>query len=388
MIPGLNAAGWVLLSLAGLGAVYGLIAAILVRHHLAGLENASNWSPPVTLLKPLHGDHGALADNLASFLDQAHDAPTQYLFGVGAVDDPAAKTVVALGSSRRDRETRLLIDERAHGSNRKVANLINLAEYATHRVLIVSDADIRVPAGYLRAVLTALEPGGVGAVTCLYTGEGRGGFWSRLAAMDIDYRFLPNAVFGARLGLAHPCFGSTIALRAETLARIGGFAAFKDVLADDYEIGRAVRAAGGRVVMPPLTVVHVNAEASFAELVVHELRWARTIRRIDPAGHAGSVVTHAVPVAVLGAILATLAGGSYAAVAGLLLAILAVRIAQKTIIDRATGADAGPWWLLPARDVLSFAIFLASFMGDTVVWGGRRYRVRRGGAMSELQGPV
>ncbi len=84
-------------------------------------------------------------------------------------------------------------------------------------------------------------------MTCLYTGEPAPDghkLWSALAAMGTSYTFLPSAVLAASLGLAAPCFGSTIALGAETLDEVGGVAAFADQLADDYEIGRAVRSQG------------------------------------------------------------------------------------------------------------------------------------------------
>ena len=41
----------------------------------------------------------------------------------------------------------------------------------------------------------------------------------------IDWQFLPNAALGEAMGRAHGCYGATMALRAETLARLGGFAA-------------------------------------------------------------------------------------------------------------------------------------------------------------------
>jgi len=99
-----------------------------------------------------------------------------------------------------------------------------------------------VPPDYLRRVVDALAKPGVGAVTCLYTGKPFGGLAARLSAMGIDYHFLPNVVTGISLGLAKPCFGSTIALRRVVLDEIGGLASFASVLADDYEIGRTVRA--------------------------------------------------------------------------------------------------------------------------------------------------
>jgi ceramide glucosyltransferase len=78
--------------------------------------------------------------------------------------------------------------------------------------------------------------------------------------MAIDYHFLPDVLVGLALGLARPCFGSTIALRRETLAAIGGFEAFLSYLADDYAMGEAVRATGMRVAIPPFVVAHACAE--------------------------------------------------------------------------------------------------------------------------------
>src|SRR5947208_2821057 len=105
--------------------------------------------------------------------------------------------------------------------------------------MMVSESDIAVGPRWLSQVMSALAGPGVGIVTCLYTGEpARDGhpLWSSLAAMSTSYTFLPNAVLGTALGLASPCFGSTIALRRQTLDAAGGFAAFADHLADDYEM--------------------------------------------------------------------------------------------------------------------------------------------------------
>jgi ceramide glucosyltransferase len=195
--------------------------------------------------------------------------------------------------------------------------------------------------------------------------------------MVIDYQFLPSAVLGKAMGMANPCFGSTIAIQAEVLERIGGFLAFADHLADDYEIGRAVRKLGLAVDIPPMVVLHHSPESSGRELVSHELRWARTVRQIDAAGHAGSVVTHPLPLALIAAVLFGFSPFSLVIVAF----ALAVRLWSKIIIDRASGTRAGSWWLIPPRDVLSFGVFVSSFFVDTVRWQGRLFRVGDGGVI-------
>ena len=67
------------------------------------------------------------------------------------------------------------------------------------------------------------------------------GLWSQLAAMQINFSFLPGAVVGDAINVGGGCFGATIALRRDVLDRIGGFARLRDELADDHRIGDAVR---------------------------------------------------------------------------------------------------------------------------------------------------
>ena len=48
----------------------------------------------------------------------------------------------------------------------------------------------------------------------------------------------------------------------------------------------------GTIAIPPLLVAHVCAESTWRAMWRHELRWARTVRGIDPVGYGGSIVTH------------------------------------------------------------------------------------------------
>jgi ceramide glucosyltransferase len=274
----------------------------------------------------------------------------------------------------------LVIDARRYGSNAKVSNLINMAERAKHGVLVLSDSDISVAPDYLGRVVGGLLQPGVGAVTCPYTGRAGGNGWSTLAAMGTSYDFLPNMVFGSYWGVADACLGSTIALRRETLAAIGGFEAFANYLADDYEIGRAVREAGLAVSVLPLAVGHRSTEATAAEVFHHELRWSRTVRVIRPLSHVGTVITHPFPLALTA--MALLGGGIPATVAAAL-ALLA-RFTLKFRVEKAFGGASGPLWLMPVRDLMSITVFLASFFGQKVAWRGSRFEVQASGAMSPI----
>ncbi len=334
--------------------------------------------PSVTLLKPLYGDEPGLEEALASALRQDYPAEVQVIFGVRNPLDPALAVVDRLRARFPGADVMVVADPRLHGSNHKISNLINMAAAAKHDLLVLADSDITVPRDYLRRIAAEVLAPGVGIVSCLYTGSGRAGFWSRLSAMAISYHFLPNAIFGIGCGLAFPCFGSTVALKRETLSRIGGFEAFVDYLADDYEMGRAVRKEKLAIVYPSLTVEHGCSEASLGALVHQELRWARTIRVINPVGHWGSIVTFPLPLAILG----TLTLGFSPATGVVLATALAGRLFLKSRIDRLAGRDADPIWLVPLRDMLSFGVFVASLFGGSVSWRGLRLRVDKSGAVA------
>ena len=263
------------------------------------------------------------------------------------------------------------------GFNPKLWNLVNMAPRIRHEVVVLSDSDIRVDAGYLCRVIAALEQPGVGAVTCLYYGVPLTGVWARLASLLTNAQFLPSVVFALAFGLAHPCFGSTLALRREALTAIGGFEPFVDCLADDYVMGAALRARGYNVATPRFAVAHVCTQTSLRELWRQQLRWARTIRSIDPIGYAGSLVSHPVAWGLL-AVLFGAASTALLPAAAVAIAAIACRMAVLREAERAYRLPSQPYWLVPACDLLSFAVFAISFLNWEVSWRGHRFRMVAG----------
>jgi len=352
-----------------LGCAYALFAIWAARSFArATPPSPPTKVPPITILKPLHGPETNLYENLATFCQQDYPAPVQVVCGVANPDDPAAAVVRRLIADCPGRDFALVINARRHGVNAKVSNLINMRAEAQHETLVIADSDIAVPPEYLTNVAAALSAPGVGLVTCLYRGVGLTGIWSRLAAAGIDYQFLPNVLVGLKLGLATPCFGSTIALTKTTLAKLGELQAVADQLADDYGLGMATRRAGLKVAIAPFMVTHVCSERSLRELLLHEIRWARTIRAVDPFGFAGLAVTYAVPLALIGFLLGGLTPGALVVAAA-----LACRFALQAELTRLFGLRNGISWLGPARDILSSIVFVVSFFGRRVEWRGQYY---------------
>jgi ceramide glucosyltransferase len=372
--------GFACIALAALGCIHALAAAACVRRFRGQREPALEVFPGVTILKPLHGAEAGLDENLASFCEQDYPGRVQIVFGAHDARDPAAGVVERLITNYPGGDLELCITGASRGPNPKVANLIGMQASIRHDVVVIADSDIAVPRDYLSRTVAALGAPGVGLVTYLYRGDVRGGIWARLAAMAIDYHFLPNVLVGLALGLARPCFGATIALKRDTLAAIGGFDAFVAHLADDNAIGEAVRRAGLSVAIPPLVVRHTCAEQSARELVRHELRWARTLRAASPWGYAGLALTHPLPFAILG----TLLSGRALPGALMIAAAIACRLVLQLQVDDTLGIRSKSAWLGPARDLLAFGVHFASFFIGVVSWRGHRYKVRADGTLVPL----
>lgn len=330
--------------------------------------------PPVSVLKPLYGAEPGLYENLRSFIDQEYP-DLQVVFGVRNPKDGALPVVRALIAERPDADIDLVVDARAGGSNLKVANLINMLPAAKHDVLVFADSDMHVDPHYLAMVTAPLHDPAVGLVTCLYRGLPAAGVWSRLGALHINFGFLPSALLGEALGTGGGCFGATIALRRGVLDRIGGLAVVRDELADDHRIGAAVRELGLPTVLSPYLVETSVSEKNLRCLWRHELRWARTVRAMAPVGFAGSVVTHAVAIAGLAVIFS---GLSATALTFLALSCL-FRWATAGATARILNLPMAGLWLLPLRDLLSFAIFVGSFFGRSVSWRDQLFRIEPSG---------
>ena len=257
----------------------------------ASLTGQGGTQPGVSVLKPLHGAEPLLEAALASTC--AQDFPTfQVVFGVSRADDPALAVVERLRRRFSAVDIAVVVDQRRHGTNPKVGNLMNMLPAAKHDLLVIADSDLHVAPDWLTRVVAALDVPGTGLACTLYAGlPATGVLVERLAAMHITHTFLPGALLSRALG-RQDCLGATMALRRETLARIGGLAALADHLADDNLLGRRVRALGLDVVLADTVPATTVPEATLAALWRHELRWARTIRALVPGQFAASVLQY------------------------------------------------------------------------------------------------
>jgi len=366
----LSTLAWAFAALAILGVMQALAGWFLAWRFAGRSWVAPADLPAITVLKPLHGDEPLLEEALASVCVQDYPG-VQIVCGVQDKADPAQDVVARLRARFPDVDIALVVDPTGHGANRKVGNLINMFPAAKHDVLVIADSDVHAAPDYLAGLAAILARPGVGLATTLYFGlRANDSLPARLGAGWINHIFLPGALLGRALG-RQDCLGATMALRQETLARLGGLEALADHLADDNVLGQKVRALGLEVALAPPVVATTVAEDRFAPLWRHELRWARTIRALAPGAFAASALQYKLVWAALA--VAAAPGWQSLCFFGLIwaLAALAARGTERALAPRLKGlAFAAPVWLLPVREALSFVILLASYAGNHVEWRG------------------
>jgi ceramide glucosyltransferase len=379
----LSAAG-IIVSL-GYYAVATIAALRFARHAARPPAPVPKPAPRVAILKPLHGARATLKESLASYLRLDYPR-VEYLFGVGTQSDPAAAIVEEVIAADPRHCTKLVVGEEPDCENRKIAKVINMADRAGGAdIFVLSDADIAVEQDHLRRIVEELtRDDRIGIVTCAYRARPHGGLGSRFEALSVNTDFAPQVMLAAAIEPMRHGLGATIAIRREALESIGGFAAVKDLLGDDFYLGRFVTEHGWQVKLSKSLVTIAAEEASLTDFWNHQLRWARTYRTVRPVS-LGIIVTHG-PFWALVHLLAT----RFSPAAFAMLAIVAAaRIGMAALtLDRVLGLrdlvrDA---WLTPIKDLMMTGIWFASLASNKVTWAGRRFEILPGGEMREVKG--
>lgn len=326
--------------------------------------------PPVTVLKPLCGDEPALEEALATICCQTYPE-YQIVFGVQAADDPALATVEKLRSRFPDHAIDVVIDERNHGANRKISNLINMIPVARHDLLVFSDSDLHVAPDYLERIVATLNVSNTGLVTTVCVGLPTGhGPISRLGASGLSHSFLPSVLMSRVLG-REDCLGTTMALRRHVLERVGELAGLVCHLADDNVLSQRVLRLGLNVRLADTVPLTAVPEETLHALYQHELRWARTNRSLEPMAYAASVVLFPIfwaAVAVVASAAAPWSLGLFGAAWAV--RALAAYAVDTALVPRDRPECRVPVWLLPFRDALSTFVVVSSYWSCQVIWRG------------------
>jgi ceramide glucosyltransferase len=358
-----------------------LVARRFPLHQLLPEPSPLSTQPPVTLLKPLKGCDGATEACLRSWFTQQYRGSMQILFGVAAAIDPVCGIVRKLLQEFPGSDAQLVVCGPLLGANAKVSQLVELERLAKHDLVIISDADVRVPPEFLAHIVAPLGSGGqaCGLVCCFYRLANPTTPAMQWEAIAINADFWSQVLQSRSLKPIDFALGAVMATRRQQLQEIGGFAALADCLADDYQLGNRIARRGYAIAISPIVAECWSAPMDWAAVWNHQLRWARTIRVCQPAPYFFSVLSNA----TFWPLLWLVVSPAPLAVAGALVC-LPVRVLTALNLQHRLTPSPPPYacgWLVPIKDLLQAAIWLLAFMGNRIEWRGERMRLRRDGTL-------
>ncbi|PZV16757.1 MAG: glycosyl transferase [Leptolyngbya sp.] len=340
-----------------------------------------DFHPPVSILRPICGIDSKTYENLASFCQQEYPE-YQIIFGVQDPQDPSMEVVRQLIKDFPNLDIQVTASLHTLGANRKVSNLSHAVTKARYDILLLADSDVHVQPDYLSHVVQPLSDPAVGVVTCLYQSITKG--WATtLEALSTPTDFLPGVLVSTALEGIKFAMGQTIVIRRSVLEEIGGFAAIADYLADDFQLGFLPTQIGYKVVLSNYLIEHVMPLSTIAQSLHRQTRWLVGIRASRPWGYAGLIFTHGTVTSLL-FLLATggsVLGWSVLGIAWTMRLAMAWFVGIRCLRDPVAQKL---FWLVPLRDVVSFMLWGYSFIGNTVEWRDRQFRLTRSGKLIAL----
>jgi ceramide glucosyltransferase len=361
-------------------AVYCILTIIAAARYRAVRPPELRDPPPISVLKPLAGVDDGLEANLRTFFEQ--DYPRfEILFAVRSEHDPAIEVAERLRAQYAGVPSRLIVTGEPPYPNAKVYSLDKMLASASHDLIVMSDSDIRVTRDMLPVIAAEFQDPRLGLATCPYLAVPGKSFWNTLEAIGLNTEFIGGVLVARMLDGMKFALGPTIAARRATLAKIGGFDAVKDFLAEDFVMGKLAAEKGDGVILSSYVIEHCIGAQTLRANLRHRLRWNRSTRRSRPAGYIGQLFTIPLPLAVL-LWLVQPAWWPLAAATLVLRAIAGVFTAWYVLRD---GLTARLCWLVPVQDVLSLMMWVAGFFGNTILWRGRRYYLRADGRFELLE---
>lgn len=369
-----------------------VLTASSIAYYVAAIAAARNFSqkrrhqdeefsPPVTIIKPLHGVDNNTYKALNSFCQQKYPR-FEIIFAVSNELDPAINIVHQLIEDNPLHNISLVVSDKMWGANNKVNNMANAIESAKYPILVLADSDVFVDENYLNRIIRPFQDQRVGMVTTMYRTRTTSWF-AAFEALGTSTEFFPSVLLARSLeGMAF-AFGATVAIQQKALHAIGGIKYLSNYLADDYKIGECTAKAGFKVILSDYIVDHALNTISLKGLFLHQLRWARGNRFSRPWGTLGILFTYG----TVSSLCYLLLNQKSALALLLLLVTWSLRYLLAWLVGISILRDTSArkmLLLVPLRDILSFSIWLTSWLGSNVKWNNRTLRLSKGGKITEI----
>jgi len=230
------------------------------------LRPTGGFQPKVCLIVPCKGKEPHLEENIRAILNQEyHDYETVIV--TDTTEDPAVSIAKAAMAQSPASKAQLRTSEAYVGASGKVAALLTVLK-TTHGkfdAYAFADSDSNLPSRWLADLVGPLGDQSVGATTGFRWYFSQGGFWSHVeAAWNAAGT---NLMFNDRYNFP---WGGAMAIRSETLDKIGIERLWSKAISDDMTLNLALRKHGFRIVFLPQCTAATFHETKMQNL----LEWA------------------------------------------------------------------------------------------------------------------
>ncbi|MCB9591694.1 MAG: glycosyltransferase [Sandaracinaceae bacterium] len=341
---------------------------------------------PVSLLKPLKGTEEGLEDNLRSFFEQDYPAEIEIVFAVTDPSDPALAVARRLAAEYSDVPSRIVFSDPSFGLNPKVANLQGALRASRHELVLQSDANVRAKPDYLRRVVAEIVREDAQLLSSMVTGVGERSIGAMLDNLQLSAFTAPGTCFALNFGIV--CvIGKSMLFYKKDLEDVGGLEVVRDILAEDYVLGRMFQAVGKRVVLSTTTAENVNIDSSVEHFLARHARWLKMRAVVHVPGFFADLFANPTALALL-AFLASGLDWRY----GLVLAGTTVikSLGDQFLVRRTRGVPLSMKhrFMTPLRDVLMMALWPYAAFSRKIDWRGVPVRLGWGSRLRPDDGPL
>lgn len=341
--------------------------------------------PGLSLLKPLKGLEEKLDENLRSFYAQDYPGPLEIVFSAETKDDPALAVARRIASEFPEVPTRFVLSDPDFGLNPKVSNLEAALRAASHDLVLQSDANTRAPAHYLRRIVSELLEEEASLLSSVVVGRGERNLFAAFENLHLTALIGPSTCTALHVGGVSCVIGKSMLFRKSELERFGGLGAVRNILCEDFILGRTYQENGRKVVLSTTAIENINLEIDAERFLARHSRWLKMRAVI----HVGSFILDLFANPIAWSLLAVFFSGF----APLTLGILALSIALKLSLDalllrvaRGEGMSLRFLLLAPMKDLLIFGTWFYAAFSRTVVWRGRKLRFGKDSELREDDG--
>lgn len=367
--------------------VFAMGVAALAYHVRRRAPGAVKALPPVSILKPLKGVEEGLEANLESFFVQRYPGRFEIVFAATEDDDPALAVARRLAARHPAIPVRFARSDEGFGLNPKVSNLRGAMRAAEHDLVLQSDANVIAQPDYLARVVEELEGQGGHLLSSLVVGVGERSAGACFENLQLGAMIVPSCCFALHY-FGVPCvIGKSMLLRRSDVAKVGGLEAVRDVLAEDYLLGRMFQAAGMKVILSSTVAQNVNQDVSVDRFMSRHARWLKMRSLLHVPAFIADALANPTPWALLAIGLAAWSATPWIAAAALGVVLGKVGL-DALALRLSRGSAMGPRAILlgPLKDLLLFSVWPYAAISRSIEWRGTKLRMGWGTKLRKDEG--